>query len=181
MQQKKGEKSLKVVVINGQGGIGKDTFVGYCMKAHKKVHSVSLVREVKYIAKMIGWKGEKSKKDRKFLNDLKKLTAKYNNFPFDSVAMNISNILEKYNEQEESTEDLIIFIHAREPEDIKYLVNKYNANTLLIRKSGLINKYGNPADDRVFDIDYDYIVYNDLSKEELEIQARKFIAQILGE
>ena len=181
MQQKKGEKNLKVIVINGQGGIGKNTFVGYCIKAHEDTRSISLVNEIKYVAKILGWKGDKTKKDRKFLNDLKRLTAKYNNFPFESVALNISNILEQYKEAGKSTEDLVIFIHAREPEDIHYLVNKYDAKTLLIRKSGLAKKYGNPADDKVFDIDYDYIAYNDANLEELEIEAEKFMGKILGQ
>lgn len=181
MQQRKGEKNLKVIVINGQGGIGKNTFVGYCIKAHEDTRSISLVNEIKYVAKILGWKGDKTKKDRKFLNDLKRLTTKYNNFPFESVALNISNILEQYKEAGKPTKDLVIFIHAREPEDIHYLVNKYDAKTLLIRKSGLAKKYGNPADDKVFDIDYDYIAYNDANLEELEIEAEKFMEKILGQ
>ena len=181
MQQRKGEKSLKVIVINGQGGIGKNTFVGYCIKAHEDTRSISLINEIKYVAKILGWKGDKTKRDRKFLNNLKQLTTKYNNFPFESVALNISNILEQYKEDEKSTKDLIIFIHAREPEDINYLVNKYDAKTLLIRKSGLAKKYGNPADDKVFDTDYDYIVYNDANLEELEAEAEKFMRKILGQ
>ena len=181
MLQKKGEKNLKVVIINGQGGIGKNTFVGYCIKVHDNVQSISLVNEIKYVAKLLGWKGSKTKKDRKFLNDLKQLTTKYNNFPFESVALNISNILEKCKECDKSTKDLIIFIHAREPEDIRYLVNKYDAKTLLIRKSGLAKKYGNPADDKVFDIDYDYIIYNDSTEEVLKEEAKKFIEKILGQ
>ena len=181
MQQRKGEKSLKVIVINGQGGIGKNTFVRYCIKAHEDTRSISLINEIKYVAKILGWKGDKTKRDRKFLNNLKQLTTKYNNFPFESVALNISNILEQYKEDEKSTKDLIIFIHAREPEDINYLVNKYDAKTLLIRKSGLAKKYGNPADDKVFDTDYDYIVYNDANLEELEAEAEKFMRKILGQ
>lgn len=172
---------MKVVIINGQGGVGKNTFVGYCIKAHKNTKTISLVNEIKYLAKLIGWKGDKTDRDRKFLNDLKKLTTKYNNFPFESVALNISNILEKYEETGESTDDLVIFIHAREPEDIRYLTKKYDAKTLLIRKSGLSKRYGNPADDKVFDIDYDYIAYNDGDLEELELAAKTFMEKILSE
>lgn len=170
---------MKIVIINGQGGVGKDTFVGYCIKAHEDTKSISLVNEVRYLAKLIGWNGDKTAKDRKFLNDLKKLTTEYNNFPFESVALNISNVLEKYKEAEKPTKDLVIFIHAREPEDIRYLVDKYNAKTLLIRKSGLAKKYGNPADDKVFDIDYDYIAYNDKDLKELELTAKDFMKKIL--
>ena len=84
---------MKVIVINGQGGIGKNTFVEYCIKAHEDTRSISLINEIKYVAKILGWKGDKTKRDRKFLNNLKQLTTKYNNFPFESVALNISNIL----------------------------------------------------------------------------------------
>lgn len=172
---------MRVVIINGQGGIGKNTFVGYCIKAHKDTKTISLVNEIKYVAELLGWKGNKTPKDRKFLNDLKKIATEYNNFPFESVALNISNILEKYKEEDKPTKDLVIFIHAREPEDIRYLVEKYDAKTLLIRKSGLSKKFGNPADDKVFDIDYDYIVYNDSTEDILQEEAEKFISKLLEE
>ena len=49
----------RVVIINGGGGSGKDTFVEFCAK-HAKVINISSVDKVKEAAKiLVGWNGEK--------------------------------------------------------------------------------------------------------------------------
>lgn len=48
----------KIIVINGTGGSGKDTFVEYVSK-YAKVYNFSSVDKVKEIAKLIGWTGTK--------------------------------------------------------------------------------------------------------------------------
>ena len=65
--------SKQIVIINGTGGCGKDTFVSFVSK-YKRVYNFSSIDKVKEIAKLIGWNGGKTDKDRKFLSDLKKLT-----------------------------------------------------------------------------------------------------------
>ena len=59
-----------IVIINGTGGSGKDTFIDF-VKKHAKVVNVSSVDFVKEVATLAGWQGEKSKEARKFLSDLK--------------------------------------------------------------------------------------------------------------
>ena len=62
-----------IFIINGSGGVGKDTFVGLVSTQLndmlKKFHTVinfSSVDKVKEIAKEIGWDGKKTEKNRKF-------------------------------------------------------------------------------------------------------------------
>ena len=81
-----------IFIINGCGGVGKDTFVKLVSeeldKTMKKLHTVtnfSSVDKVKELAKKIGWKGEKSERDRKFLSDLKILVSDYSDMPFQSM------------------------------------------------------------------------------------------------
>ena len=62
-----------IIIINGCGGVGKDTFVNMCAK-YTSVVNYSSVKEIKEIAKYIGWDGSKEERDRKFLSDLKLLT-----------------------------------------------------------------------------------------------------------
>ena len=71
---------------------GKDTFVSLvreCMEErlnqNNLVDNFSSVDKVKEIAKIIGWDGKKTEKDRKFLSDLKLLCTEYNNMPFKSM------------------------------------------------------------------------------------------------
>ena len=99
----------KVIIINGTGGCGKDTFVSLVSK-YAKVYNFSSIDAVKELATIIGWDGTKSEKDRKFLSDLKRLTTEYNDFSFNSI----KNAYEKFI----NSDNEIMFIHIREPEEI---------------------------------------------------------------
>ena len=69
-----------VIVINGAGGVGKDTLCEFAEK-HFRVMNISSITPIKEIAAMCGWGGEKTDKARKFLSDLKALSIEYNDFP----------------------------------------------------------------------------------------------------
>lgn len=167
---------MKIVVINGQGGCGKDTFIKLCQKHHSNIFSTSMVDSTKEIAKQMGWKGGKSLKDRKFLSDLKDISGKYNDFPFTYAKETVENLEKIFGE---SDEELVVFVHAREPEDIRRWIEEYNAITLLIRRPAIEGNYGNHADDRVFDLFYDYTFWNDGTIDELEDKAKLFLKILL--
>lgn len=156
--------SKQIIIINGTGGCGKDTFVSFVSK-YKRVYNFSSIDKVKEIAKLIGWDGGKTDKDRKFLSDLKKLTTEYNDMAFNSIkdAINIFK----------NSDDEIMFIHIREPEEIKRAVDAFKAKTLLIKRDGYDNIMTNVSDANVENYDYDYIIYNK-SLEQLEDEAQKF-------
>ena len=97
----------RIIVINGTGGSGKDTFVEFVSK-YKKVFNFSSIDKVKEVARVIGWEGKKTEKDRKFLSDLKKLTTEYNDMAFNSI----KDAVQKFY----SSDEEIMFIHIREPE-----------------------------------------------------------------
>ena len=85
----------QVFIINGSGGVGKDTFIEMIPTfefigknenstvwfKNLEIRNYSSVSKVKEIAKIIGWNGEKTERDRKFLSDLKLLTTEYNDMP----------------------------------------------------------------------------------------------------
>ena len=59
----------KVIIINGTGGSGKDTFVEFCSE-FKNVMNISSVDKVKEAASiLVGWNGEKDEKSMKLLVD----------------------------------------------------------------------------------------------------------------
>lgn len=154
-----------IVVINGTGGSGKDTFVEFVSK-YNKVFNFSSIDKVKEIALIIGWNPvEKTEKDRKFLSDLKKLTTDYNDMSFNSI----KNAVEKF----KNDDNEIMFIHIREPEEIKRAVLQFNAKTLLIRREGLDIIKSNYSDASVENYNYDYIIEN-TTLEDLEKQAKEF-------
>ena len=160
----------QIVIINGTGGSGKDTFVEFCQK-YGNVKNFSSIDKVKEIAKQIGWTGTKTEKDRKFLSDLKKLTTEYNDMAFNSISDEVA----KFNE----SEDDVMFIHIREPEEILRAANAFGAKTLLIKRVGLENISSNYSDANVENYKYDYVIEND-TLENLENSAMEFIHGIIS-
>ena len=69
----------KAVIINGFGGVGKDTFIEMVHYKARFMHNTlvstySSVDKVKQAAITLGWDGKsKTEKDRRFLHELKKL------------------------------------------------------------------------------------------------------------
>ena len=153
-----------IIIINGYGGSGKDTFVELVSK-YNKVYNFSSVDKVKEIAKIIGWNGEKDEKSRKFLSDLKKLTTDYNDMPFNSIKDALSDFYESDKE--------IMFIHIREPEEIKRAVLEFNAKTLFIKRDDINKITSNSSDASVENYNYDYIIEN-TTLEDLEESAKNF-------
>ena len=152
-----------VLVINGAGGVGKDTLCDLAAR-HYKVYNISSVDPIKDIARSCGWDGRKDDKSRRFLSDLKALTIAYNDFPTVWAKERYLGFLESENE--------IMFLHIREPEEIEKFVRATDgaAKTLLIRGGDRMTKesYGNVSDDRVEEYTYDYYFTNDRSLEDAE-------------
>lgn len=169
---------MKIIIINGQGGVGKDTFVEMCRKINSFVHNVSTIDPIKSIASKVGWKGGKTQRDRKFLSDLKDLLTQYNDYSFKQTEKYIRDCLWDFHYYNISTKDLIFFIHCREPEEINRWVKEHDARTLIIRRRDVEKKYDNHADNNVLTIPYNYTIYNEEGLEDLEEQAKKFLEMI---
>lgn len=165
-----------VLVINGAGGVGKDTLCELAAK-HFKVKNISSITPIKEIATLCGWSGRKDDKSRKFLADLKQLTVEYNDYP-------TSWALERYREFLLSDGE-IMFVHIREPEEISKFVAATDgqAKALLIRGGARMSRtvYGNAADDCVENYKYDYYFMNDKSIAESECAFVKLLSDIRGE
>lgn len=169
-----------IVIINGKGGAGKDTCIDEISKYYKTMN-VSSITPVKEAAKMLGWKGDKELKSRKFLSDLKLLSTRYNDFPMAYVLSKISEF--------KSSDNWLMFIHMREPEEINKLMDKIgsddgiNVVTLLVDRPVLNDhKYGNPADDNVYEYGYTYVFTNNFPDEpSLRYEFVQFFTHIILE
>ena len=162
------DKRKIAIVINGKGGVGKDTLCELAAKSFA-VKNISSITPIKDIARLCGWDGSKDDRSRKFLAELKQLCVDYNNYPtlwakgeYDSFLL---------------SDDEIMFVHIREPEEIAKFVaaTKGEAKTLLVRADERLKRgaYGNAADDNVENYRYDYYFTNDKTVEESE---REFVA-----
>ena len=161
-----------VIVINGSGGVGKDTLCDFAAECYK-VKNISSITPIKEIAKSCGWDGRKDDKSRKFLSDLKLLCVEYNDYPTKWAIAEYESFLE--------TDEEVMFVHVREPEEIAKFVSATNgvAKTLLIRGGERMKKecYGNVSDDGVENYSYDRYFLNDGTLE----QAREGFLLLLAD
>ena len=174
---------MKIVIINGTGGAGKDTFVTMCkdVLGAERIYNISTVDFVKEVATMCGWDGTKTPKNRKFLSDLKDLLTEWDDVPLKKImadAVSCSACAEILGELDRS----ILFIHCREPKEIEKLVNAFKDDvvTLLIRREAAENvEQINHADNDVLNYSYDYTIYNNDSLSALRAQAEIFLKEYL--
>ncbi len=157
-----------IFIINGSGGVGKDTFVTLVSETFGgSVMNFSSVDKVKAVAKSIGWNGGKTEKDRKFLSDLKLLCTDYNNMPFNSMTEKV--------EEFAASDSQMLFLHIREPEEIEKAKIAFNARTVLIKRDAVKHITSNMADGNVFNYQYDIVVDNDSDLEGFCKKAIQFV------
>ena len=162
------------IVINGAGGVGKDTLCELAAK-HFKVKNISSITPIKEVAALCGWDGTKDNKARKFLSDLKNLCVEYNNYPTLWAKGRYDEFL--------VSDDEIMFDHIREAEEIKKFVEATGgaAKTLLVRGGKRMSneKYGNVSDDEVENYSYDYYFLNENTLDDAERDFVQLLKSIL--
>ncbi len=164
-------------VINGSGGVGKDTLCALAAKHYKTVN-VSSIDPIKSIARENGWTGEKTNEARRFLSELKRVFTEYNQLPFTYTLDAYKKFL--------SSDDELFFVHIREGSEIERFVQGVkeaggDIKTLLVRSKRTECVYGNSSDDGVEDYPYDFIYQNDLSLDEAEADFVRFLEDIRSE
>lgn len=174
---------MKYVVINGFPRTGKTTFTAFCLKYLGAYGTaISTVDFIKEFAKNCGWEGEKTPRDRKFLSDLKKLLADWDDVPWKKVQAHIEQFRSTFEQFDMSTDKAVVFIHSREPEEIERFKAQLGATTVLIsRGARYVEELSNYSDRHINDVDYDYAIKNDGSLEELEQKAKEFCDMIRDE
>lgn len=160
----------KVIVINGSGGVGKDTFVEFC-REFTGVKNISSVDKVKEAAKvLVNWDGNKDEKSRKLLVDLKQLSIDYNNYPMTYIKDQIEEFKNDENQN-------LMFIHIREISEIEKVKNEFDVKTLLITSNRVEKITSNTSDANVDKYKYDYYISNDGTLDEFKIKAKQFVME----
>lgn len=141
------KNSKIVIIINGVGGVGKDTLCMYAAETFP-TKTVSSITPIKELATLGGWDGEKSHKGRQLLVDLKQVFIQYNDLPYRYILSEYESFL--------NDENTLLFVHIREPKEIEKVVNSIDTPcvTLLIYRHNC-EKWNNDSDKGVDDYSYD--------------------------
>ena len=184
----------KVIIINGKPQSGKDTFCkyaqGYCDDDESaNTLIISSVDPLKEMLAQLGWDGTKIDEIRDMLMCMKQLWVQNQDGP---TMFLFNNILEFHKAC--TGEDNIVFVHIREPEEIKKLVNALTGfesmgidviSLLVIRESGE-DTPNQPAETRRSDdealinsYEYDVTINNDGDLIKLQERAAEFVDKLL--
>ena len=184
----------KVVIINGKPQSGKDTFCkyaqGYCDDDESaNTLIISSVDPLKEMLTQLGWDGTKTDKIRYMLMDMKQLWVQNQDGP---TMFLFNNILEFHKAC--TGEDNIVFVHIREPEEIKKLVNALTGfesmgidviSLLVIRKGGEdtpnqpVETCGSDDEALINSYEYDVTINNDEDLIKLQELAAEFVDKLL--
>lgn len=168
-------KNINVIVINGGAMTGKDTFIDFCKDTDPIfVESISTVDLAKELATRAGWDGIKDDISRKGLSDLKDLLTSWLDAPFKEIGKKLDKMKFTCWQYNLEPDRFYLFVHCREPEEIQRIVDTYNAKALLIKRGELVVT-SNHADANVNDYNYDFIINNNGSLEELRDKAKLFM------
>lgn len=147
-----------------------------------KATNMSTIDRVKELSKKyFNWDGKKTESARKFLAEMKRIWAEYNNGPFLYMIETINNHYKKLPKKDKL--NFIYFIHCREPEEIQKFKDKYGDKciTILLKREIRTDKNkiaDNQADMNVDNYNYERIILNNGSKIDLELEAVKFVDEV---
>ena len=162
----------QVFIINGRGSVGKDT-VCNCVAQYCRVRNISSITPIVEIARFAGWSGEKTLAARKMLSQLKQVFTEYNDLSF-------RYCMEQYQQFCACSDEEILFIHVREPEEIarlKAAIGRGCRTLLIRRKDEHVTQYGNRSDDEVEQYSYDLYFQNEPPLETLPERVWSFFQQ----
>lgn len=163
----------KVYITNGSAGNGKDTFAEFLSK-YISVFKYSSIDLVKEMYESIGIdRNSKDEKKRKLYSDTKDMLTKYDDIPF----KDIKSIVTDFKNNQIETEVLLIDI--REPEEIARAVKTFGAETILIENPNVGKIESNHADANVKNYEYDYIIENNGTLEQLDWVAKEFVKYVI--
>lgn len=154
----------QVIITNGSGGCGKDTFATILSKycPTYKYSSIDLVKEILFPYIDVN---NKTEEIRRILSDVK-IALK------DNVFEDLRQIAKDFYKNEIETEILILDI--REPSEIDRAKKEFDAITVLIKNDNVEHITSNMADANVFNYNYDYVIDNSSTLDNLNEKVQSF-------
>lgn len=161
----------KIIITNGSGRCGKDTFAELMNKYVKvdKYSSIDFFKKLGAIGRMKQTKGEK---ERLLLSVLKKAFVNYNDLPLLLCSEKIEEFLHNIDND-------VLIIDIREPEEIEKIISLYpQIITVLLINNNVPIIMSNSSDAGVFDYVYDYVIDNSDTLATLEDSVITFLKEL---
>lgn len=163
----------KVYILNGHGTVGKGEFA----KAISKYISIYKYSSIDLVKDMLEFAGipkePKTEEKRLLYSDTKDRLTKYDDIPFKDITSIVTDFKNNKIEAE------VLLIDIREPEEIARAVKTFGAETILVRNPNAIKIESNHADRDVENYEYDYIIENNGTLEQLERVAKLFVCDVI--
>ncbi len=162
---------MSIWIVNSYPKAGKTTFEKFVQEIYDgPCILLSTMDRVRTIAFDLGWNGEKTPKDRKFLSDLKRILMEWQDIPFQRTLQEIRRA------QHYFKEDPLIFVDCREPTEIQRFVDEVSAKTIFVSRPQVANlQQSNESDAHVGDFVYDIVISNEGSLDDLKHRAVEFV------
>lgn len=181
-----------VVCVNGAPQSGKTSFETLCQSQLDSSLIYSSITPIKALATVFGWDGySKEEPDRRMLSNLKKTVDDWyrerNKIPFtvtktyEAISKYVIDCSCPLFYPDEDNEKVVAFVDVREPRDLDYFKEKFNATTVIVERDREKPKnWGNYSDNGVYDYAYDVKILNDTTIENLSLAAHLFLNHLFG-
>lgn len=165
----------RILILNGSATVGKDTFVESLSK-YVSVRHISMADLAKKALLSCGWNGIKDEASRKALSDIKIALDEFDDCNFKYIVETSKRFLFEYPEFEDVD---YLCIDMREPKDIQRFKTFIAAvPAVLVTNERVKHITSNVGDAGVFDYNYDYIIENNGTKEDMIIKAGMLINKL---
>lgn len=182
-----------IIVINGKGGIGKDTLINALARADVMVYNASSIDPIKDMCEELNKTGIKDLAYRSLLSSVKKTVDEYyeaeNGISYTTEHLIKAMTLWHTQTDIHAPEYSVMFVHIREPENIAKFVKEATKKlrlwrdedtiltSLLVESERSLEVYGNSSDDDVDKFNYDYKFTNNGTVEEDSKRFVEFIKE----
>lgn len=169
-------KKMIDIVVNGVGGSGKDTFISYCREYLKEKNvfslNISSIDPFRDIPLAWGWNRVKDDNYRQALSYLKKAAECIDQYPLRYMLEQRTRVL---------VNDSVIFYHIREISSLEAFKKMVPNLITVFVENQKVDVPDCSSDKEALEYkDYDVIIYNNETIDELKFYAMKFVEDLLG-
>ena len=181
-----------IFIINGSGGVGKDTFIKFLdeiiFRNGGRLYNYSSIEPIFRMYQRLNnkthfkselYRDDKEEQLRYIYSKTKEMLDNCYDFTLKTVSTEIEDFLKKTLHDKNNEFSDILIIHVREPKNIEKIVNKFNiAHAILMENNNVKPIITNDSDKNVKNYNYDILIENNGDIDDLRNIAKLFINRL---